>query len=266
MRIPLKTGRQIDRRDGPDGKRVAVISDSLAARYWSSLEEPIGHKMSFRFSGRLTEVEIVGVVASLRHDSLDRAARDEVFMPLAQMPFGSMTFVIRTAGDASALLDPVRATIWSVNPAQTIYRSATLDELVQNTVTPRRFALSVIITFAAVALLLAIAGVYGVLSAIMTARQREVGLRVALGASRWDILRLVLTRGVVMAGIGLLIGVGGSIGAAQLLRSFLFEITPTDPIAMAAAAGVMSLAALLACYVPARRFAAADPVSVLRTD
>lgn len=217
-------------------------------------------------SGTPTAVEIVGVIGSLRHDSLDRSARDELFMPLSQMPFGSMTFVVRSAGDASSLIEPARAAIWAVNPSQTIYRTATLDELVRKTVSPRRFALAVIVGFAGVALLLAIAGVYGVLSAIMTARLREVGLRVALGASRWDIVRLVLGRGLAMAGVGLAIGLAASLAAAQLLRSFLFEIKPADPMAIAVATVVMSLAALTACYLPARRAAAADPITVLRTE
>ena len=266
MRVPLKAGRPLDPRDGADTKRVAVISESLARRYWSSLDDAIGDVMRFRFTGTLTEVEIVGVVGSLRHDSLDRDARDELFMPLSQMPFGSMTFVLRSAGDATSLLEPARAAIWSVNPSQTIYRSATLDELVENTVTPRRFTLAVIIGFASVALLLAIAGVYGVLTAIMTSRLREVGLRVALGASRADIVRLVLLRGFAMAGLGLAIGLAGSLGAAQLLRTFLFQITPADPLAMIGAASLMTLAALAACYIPARRAASADPITVLRTE
>lgn len=222
--------------------------------------------MRFRFSGALTDVEVVGIVGALRHDSLDHGARDELFMPLAQMPFGSMTFVVRSAGDASSLIEPARSVIWGVNPAQTIYRTATLDELVRKTVSPRRFALAILIGFALVALLLAVAGVYSVLSAIITARLREVGLRVALGASRWDIIRLVLARGLAMAGIGLAIGLAASLGAAQLLRSFLFAITPADPIAITVSAVVMTLAALAACYLPARRAASADPVTVLRAE
>jgi ABC-type antimicrobial peptide transport system permease subunit len=211
-------------------------------------------------------VEIVGVVASLRHDRLDRASRDELFMPLAQRPFGSMTFVVKATGDASSLLTPVQAAIWDVNPAQTIYRVATLDELVENTVSPRRFALVIMLAFAGVALLLAIGGVYGVLSAITTSRLREVGVRVALGASGWDIVRWVLGRGLTMAGVGLAAGLAASLGAAQLLRSFLFEIAPVDPASFATGGAMMMLAAIAACYLPARRAAMADPVTVLRTD
>lgn len=266
MRIPLKAGRLLEARDGADSPRVAVITETLARRYWSSGDDPIGEKVKLAFSGRPMEVEVVGVVGSLRHDTLDHPQRDELFMPLAQVPFGSMTFVVRSAGDASALIEPARAAIWAVNPSQTIYRTATLDELVRNTVSPRRFALGIIIAFAGVALLLAIAGVYGVLSAIMTARLREVGLRVALGASRADIVRLVVGRGLTMAAAGLAIGIAASLATAQLLRSFLFGITPTDPLAMTVAAAVMTIAALTACYLPARRAAAADPIAVLRAE
>jgi putative ABC transport system permease protein len=266
LRIPLKAGRLLDDRDGAETQRVAVITESLARRHWSTLEESLGQKLKFRFTGTLTEVEIVGVVASLRHDSLDRGSRDELFMPHAQMPFGSMTFVVQAAGDASGLAAPLQAAIWDVNPAQPIYRVATLDELVENTVSPRRFALMVIVAFALVALLLAIGGVYGVLSAITTTRLREIGVRVALGASGWDIVRWVLGRGLTMAGLGLAVGLGASLGAAQLLRSFLFQIAPVDPAAFAAGSGMMLLAALAACYLPARRAAKADPITVLRTE
>jgi putative ABC transport system permease protein len=266
MAIPVKAGRGLSATDGPDSPPVAVITETLARRYWSTEDDPIGDRLRFRFSGVVTDVEIVGIVGSLRHDSLDRGVRDELFMPLAQRPFGSMTFVVKSAGDASSLLEPTRLAIWDVNPSQTIYRAATLDELVANTVSPRRFALSVILGFAVVALLLAVAGVYGVLSAMMTTRLREVGLRVALGASRWDIVRLVLRRGLGMALAGLAIGTAGSLGVGQLLRGFLFEITPADPLALGGACLLMTLAALTACYLPARRAAASDPLTVLRME
>jgi predicted permease len=266
MQIPLRAGRRLEDRDGPDAPRVVVISETLARRYWSAAEDAIGHRLRFRFGGAVMEVEIVGIVASLRHDTLDGVVRDELFIPLAQVPFGSMTFVLRTAGDASALLEPTRAAIWSINPSQTIYRSATLDELVTKTVTPRRFALAVVLGFAGLALLLAVAGVYGVLSAMMTSRVREVGLRVALGASRWDIVRLVVVRGMLLTAIGLVLGLAGALGAGRLLRTFLFGVTPIDPVALTASGLIMFVAATMACYVPARKAAGADPVSVLRVE
>jgi putative ABC transport system permease protein len=266
MAIPLKGGRYLDHRDGQGSPDVAVISDSLARRYWNSPESPIGQRLRFRFSGSPREVEVVGVVGSLRHDALDRGIRDEIFMPLAQLPFGSMTFVLRAVGQASALAEPTRQAIWAVSPQQTIYRTATLDELVEKTLSPRRFTLALILSFAAVALLLAVAGVYSVLTAVMHARLREMGLRVALGASDWDIVHLVVGRGLLMSGVGIGIGLAGALGAGRLLRSFLFEVSPLDPLALAGSAALMLLAAVSACYVPARRAAAADPVSVLRAE
>lgn len=266
MRIPLKAGRNLATTDGPTSAPVVVISESLARRYWSDEGGPVGERLHFRLGGVMTEAEVVGVVGSVQHERLDREMRDEIFIPLAQRPFGSMTFVGRAAGDASALIEPARATIWEVSPNQTIYRTATLDELVSKTVSPRRFALAVALGFAAVALLLAIAGVYGVLTAIMNARLREVGLRVALGASRWDIVSLVVGRGLLLTASGLAIGLAAALGVGRALRSFLFGITPTDPLTILASAAMITLAALIACYLPARRAAEADPVAVLRAE
>jgi putative ABC transport system permease protein len=266
MRIPLKAGRLLDERDGQDRAHVAVISEAMARRHWPSIEDALGQRLLFRFSGVPTTVEVVGVVGSLLHETLDGDVRDELFMPLAQRPFGSMTFVVRSAGDASGLLEPTRAAIWATNPNQTIYRSATLDELVAKTISPRRFALAVIIGFAGLALLLAVVGVYGVLSAIMTTRLREVGLRVALGAGRWDIIQLVVGRGLLLTTAGLVLGLAGALGAGRLLQGFLFGITPADPMAVGASTACMLLAAIVACYLPARRAASADPIAVLRTE
>jgi putative ABC transport system permease protein len=266
MRIPLKAGRLLDDGDGPDRARVAVISETMARHHWPDIENALGARLRLSFSGKPIEVDVVGVVGSLRHDTLDGSVRDEVFLPLAQQPFGSMTFVVRSAGDASSLLEPARAAIWAANPTQTIYRTATLDELVAKTVSPRRFALAMVIGFAGLSLLLAVVGVYGVLSAIMTTRVREVGLRVALGASRWNIIQLVVGRGLALTTIGLFIGVGGALGTGRLLQGFLFGVTPADPIALGASAGFMLLATLVACYLPARRAAGADPATVLRAE
>jgi putative ABC transport system permease protein len=266
MRITLLRGRHLDEHDRRDSKRVAVISEELARRHWPLDDDPIGDRLRATFQGRPGEVEIVGVVAALRHDSLEIPARPEVFIPLAQVPFGSMTFVVRTASDPSSLMEAAKAAIWDVNPAQPIYRIATLDELVMRTVSPRRFTLAVLFTFAAVALLLAAAGVYGVMSAVTAGRLREVGVRVALGAGWWDIVGWILARGLTIAGIGIAAGLGGALGASQLLRGFLFGVNPIDWLSLAGAAFVMMTAAFIACYLPARRAAVADPVVVLRTE
>jgi ABC-type antimicrobial peptide transport system permease subunit len=149
---------------------------------------------------------------------------------------------------------------------QTFYRTATLEELVDRTLITRRFALIVLTGFAALALLLAAAGLYGVLSTIASQYRKEIGVRMALGAAWLDILKLVVMRGLVVSAIGVGVGLVGVIGGARLLRRFLFSVTPTDPIAIGGAAMLMLVIAAIACYIPARRAAAEDPVQALRVD
>jgi putative ABC transport system permease protein len=266
LRIPLRRGRLLDERDGLETKKVAVISEDLARRHWTPDDDPIGDRITSSFAGQPVDVEVVGIVASLRHDTLDHGSREEIFLAHSQMPFRSMTFTVRTAGDPALAIEAAKAELWRISPSQTIYRTATLDELVMNTVSPRRFALAVLVAFAAVALLLAAAGVYGVLAAVTNARLREVGVRVALGASWWDISRWVIGRGLLIAGIGIAIGLAGALGTTRLLQRFLFDVAPADPLSLGGASVVMLLAALIACYVPARRAADADPIVVLRAE
>lgn len=265
MRIPVLRGRGLEARDGPDGPGVAVISEALAARYWSG-RDPVGRRVALRFNGRAAEVEIVGVVGALRHERLDEPPRPELVMPLAQMPSGSMTFVARTTIDPRTLIESGKQAVWAVDPLQTFYRTATLDELVSRTVSTRRFALVVLAGFAAVALLLAASGLYGVLTAIAAQYRREIGVRMAMGARWIDILRLVLGRGLVVVFAGLGMGLVGSVGGLQLLRRFLYGVAPADPWALGGAALALLLVAAPACLLPARRAAGADPSEALRAE
>jgi putative ABC transport system permease protein len=244
---------------------VAVISDALAAKYWRD-DDPIGDRVAFRSSGQPIEAEIVGVTGSTRHDGLDQQPRMELFLPHAQAPSGSMTLVARTSLDPRMLIEPAKAAVWEIDPRQTFYRTATLDELVGRTLVTRRFALVVLTGFALLALLLAAAGLYGVLSSIASQYRREIGVRLALGARWADIVRLLLARGLAVATTGVAVGLIAVAGGARLLRSFLFSVAPTDPLALSGAALVMLLVAGFACYLPARRAAAADPVEVLRAE
>lgn len=265
LRIPLLRGRHLDARDGPDSPKVAVISDALAARYWRD-SDPIGDRLALRFNGQPIEVEIVGVTGATRHEGLAEQPRTEVFLPHAQSPTGSMTLVARTSLDPRLLIEPARAAVWAVDPLQTFHQTATLDELVDRTLATRRFALTVLAGFALVALLLAAAGLYGVLSSIVSQYRREIGVRLALGARGADIVRLLLARGLAIAAVGVIVGLVVAAGGARLLRGFLFSVAPTDPLAMGGAAALMLLVAAVACYLPARRAAAADPVEVLRME
>ncbi|MDP3719829.1 MAG: ABC transporter permease [Acidobacteriota bacterium] len=261
---PLK-GRLLDDRDGSASPRVAVVSEAFAERYLRDIE-PVGQRLEMTRQGKPVTMEIVGVVPALRHERLDEAPRAEVLLPFAQFPTGSITVVARTSVDPAALIDTAQREVWAFDPLQTFYRTATLAELVDNTLITRRFALFVLTGFAALALLLAAAGLYGVLSTIASQYRKEIGVRMALGAAWLDILQLVVKRGLMVAAAGVAVGLAGVIGGARLLRGFLFSVAPTDPATIGGAAALMLAVAALACYVPARRAANADPCESLRVE
>ena len=261
---PVK-GRLPDRRDGPESPRVVAVSEAFAERYLRGID-PIGQHLEFRVTGKPVQAEIVGVMAALRHDQLDEAPRSEIVVPFAQSPSGSMTVVARTSVDPRTLIEPAKAEVWAIDPLQTFYRTATLDELVGRTLTARRFALIVLTGFAALALLLAAAGLYGVLTAIVSQYRREIGVRVALGAEWADIVRLVISRGLMVSALGVGVGLAGALGGSRLLTRFLFSVVPTDPMAIGGAAALMLVISAVACYLPARRAANADPLEALRTE
>ena len=226
----------------------------------------MGDRLALRYSGQPMEVEVVGVVGATQHEGLDQRPRMEVFLPHQQVPSGSMTLVARTRLEPRMLIEPAKAAVWEIDPLQTFYRTATLDELVGRTLATRRFALMVLTGFSLLALLLAAAGLYGVLSSIASQYRREIGVRLALGARWADIVQLLLARGLAVAAAGIAIGLVGVAGGARLLRGFLFSVAPTDPVALGSAAALMLVVAGIACYLPARRAAAADPVEVLRAE
>jgi putative ABC transport system permease protein len=263
--IPVLRGRGLDERDGRDSAQVAVVSEALAERHWRG-RDPVGQRIRFRQQGNVVELEIVGVVASLRHERLDAAPRLEIVRPFAQAPSGSMTLVARTSNDPRTLLESAKHQVWAVDPLQSFHRTATLDELVNGTISARRFALVVLASFAGLALVLAAAGLYGVLTAIALQYRREIGVRMAIGATWLDILRLMLGRGLAVVAAGLVVGLAGSVGVGRLLASFLVSVSPADPWAIGGAALVLTLVAVPACLIPARRAANTSPSEVLRAE
>ncbi len=265
MGVPPLQGRLLDERDGPTSPTVVVVSEAFAERYLRHVD-PIGQRIEIRARAKPIVAEIVGVVAAGRHERLDRAPRAEILLPFAQSPTGSITMVARSAVDPATLIDTTKREIWALDPMQTFYRTATLAELVDRTLVTRRFALIVLTGFAALALLLAAAGLYGVLSTIVSQYRREIGVRMALGAAWLDILRLVVMRGLAVSTVGVAVGLVGVLGGARLLQSFLFSVAPTDPIAIGGAAVLMLTIAAIACYIPARRAAGEDPVQALRVE
>ena len=206
-------------------------------------------------------------MAALRHDRLDAPARAEVILPFAQAPFGSMTLsCARTSGDARTLITSAMHAVWAIDPLQTFYQTATLDDLVGRTVSARRFALVVLASFAGLALVLAAAGLYAVLTAVALQYRREIGVRMAVGAQWGDILRLVLGRGLAVVAVGLAAGAAGAIGGMRLLQQFLFSVTPTDPLALGGAVGGHGAGRPAGLPGAGPRAASTNPIEVLRAE
>jgi putative ABC transport system permease protein len=265
MSIPMKAGRSFDERDTAATAPVVVITEALRRRDWPAAD-PIGSRVEVQWQGQPHQAEIIGVVGDLRHDGLDRGTRPEMFLPHDQLPFGSMTYVMRAAGDPAALIEASKREVWAVNPQQTFYDAATVDGLIDASVVRQRFSTTLMAVFALFALILCATGIYGVLSFTMGQRTREIGVRMALGADAASIRRMVLGEGAAVIAVGVGVGLAGALVATRLLQTLLFEIRPGDPLTLLSVSAVLSMVGLAACYVPARRATRIDPLVALRTE
>jgi putative ABC transport system permease protein len=220
----------------------------------------------FRFNQTDYDAEVVGIVGEMRHDALDRPARAELFLPYSQSGFYALTIVVRTAPGSPTNVQAMKQQIWALDPLQSVFDATMLDALISWTLVGRRFSLFLIGGFALATLLLAIAGVYGVMSFSTGQRMREFGVRMALGAKRHDIVALVVRDGLKLAGIGIIIGIVVALPLTRLLRVLLFGITASDPVTFVWVSLALGVVAAAACYVPARRAISIDPVKALRVD
>lgn len=262
MNVPVLGGRLFRESDDAKAPRVAMINTTMARILWPS-EDPVGRRFTVPFRRGPVTYEVIGIVGDSRH-RLDKAARPEFFQPHAQNPHGSMTIVARTEGDPVAQLANIKARIWEVNPNQPFYNVATMNELVAGSVATRRFNLLLLGGFSALALALAAVGIYGVISFATSQRTQEIGVRMALGARPADILSLMVGAGMRPALAGVAIGVVAGLGLTRVLSTFLFEVTPRDPITFAGVASLLLAVALTACAIPARRASRVDPLVALR--
>jgi putative ABC transport system permease protein len=265
MRIPLLDGRMLSDHDDADSAPVVLVSRAFAERHWREAS-PIGQRLRFTASGSPLVAEIVGVIGDTRQDALDLPGPPAVFVSLAQVPSGAMTFVVRTASNPALALPALRSQFRAVFPERPVYRTAALPDLVAGTLTGRRFMLTLILAFAVVAVTLAATGVYGVMSLLSTQRTKEFGLRLALGADRTEILRMVLRQGAMMIAIGVAIGLGGSLMMGQVLRRFLFGIGPNDPWTLTAVSVMLTVTGAIACLLPAVRATRVSPLVALRSE
>ena len=261
--IPLLRGRLFNRVDGQQGAPVILINETMARRYWLD-DEPVGKRIALRWANQPFKPEIVGVVGDVRHDGLDSTPRPEVFLHLPQAPFGSMTFIVRTDGDALTMLPAVKREIWAVNSNQPFYSVRTVEQLVSESLGERRFSVVLLGLFATAALALAGIGIYGLISFSTVQRTYEIGVRMALGAQSRAILKMILSEGLLLALLGVGVGLAGAFVLTRFLSSMLFGVTTTDPVTFASISALLILIALLSSYLPARRAARVDPMMALR--
>jgi putative ABC transport system permease protein len=266
MGIELVRGRGLSDQDRSDAPRVVVINDHFAQSQWGGAD-PIGDRV--RLGGPDGPWwTIVGVVADVKHVGLDAPAAPQIYMPMSQWLYneGLGGLVVRTRGDPLAMAAPVREAIRALEPNSPISRVASMDELLAGSTASRRYALSLLGGFAGVSLLLAAAGIYGVLANSVQERTREIGIRTALGANRGTIVGQVLGQGLRLTGVGLVLGGAGALLLTRLVRGLLFEVAPNDPVTLVSVAALMLVTALVACWVPARRAASVPPSEVLREE
>ena len=259
--IPVLRGRSFTEQDTTNAPLVVVVDERVARLAWPG-ESPLGKRV--RSSPNAPWAEVVGVVGHIRHESLDRDQRLQIYWNYLQRPRVGMTLVVRASGDARRLVDPVLGAIKAVDPDQPAYAVRAMTEVVNQSLAIRWFNTVVVSLFAGSSLLLAMVGIYGVIAWAVRQRTREIGVRMALGAQRKSVLALVLGRGLRLAAAGIVLGLIGAIPLTRILRSLLFGVAPTDPLTFAAVPVLLVSAALLACFLPARRAAKIDPMEALR--
>ena len=261
MSLPLERGRLFT---AADSAGTVVINRAMVRRYWARVpegsSEPLGRRIKVDDKWR----EIVGVVADVKHDSLAGDTSPEVYVPFESMPSPWMTLVVRTPGDPMRLVPVIRRAIWAVDRDQPLQDVQSLEHVIYSSVAAPRFRMLLLMIFALLALALASVGIYGVVGYSVTERTREIGIRMALGAQRSNVLSMVVRDGLALSLAGVVIGIVGSFAATRLLTSFLFGIQPTDAATLAAVSLALIAVAAFASYVPARRATKVDPVIVLR--
>ena len=260
MGIPILQGREFEERDTAVATPVAVVSATFARTAWPG-QDPLGKR--FRLKERPQWLTVVGVVGDIRHGSFAEAASPQAYTPHDQDPRIFACVLARTTGDPMAMAAPIRQAIWSVDAQQPVWRVRSMESLLAAARGPARAISILIAIFAGVALLLAAVGIYGVMAYLVAQRTREIGIRMALGASAQTVMRMVVGRGLALTLAATLIGIAGAAALSRTLATLLFGVAPLDPVTFVAAATVLGGVALLASYLPARRAARVDPVVAL---
>ncbi|HEU4796420.1 MAG TPA: FtsX-like permease family protein, partial [Pyrinomonadaceae bacterium] len=266
MQIPLAGGQVFTAEDGPQSPPVVVVNQAMAQRYWSN-QDPVGKRIKIgNPDSKSPWFTVKGVVKDSAQSALDQGVRPEIYFAMAQMAgrYRRMNLAVRTSVDPKSTLAAIQAAIREVDKDQPVYQIQTIDELIGDSVGTRRFALMILILFAGLALVLAVSGIYGVISYSVTQRTQEIGIRMALGARGADVLRLVLSQFMRLTVIGVILGLIGAYLATRLMTSLLFGVTPTDITTFVLVPVGLSLVALVACLIPALRATRVSPLVALR--
>jgi putative ABC transport system permease protein len=266
LKVKMLSGRQFTDRDRPETPGVAIINKTLARQYFAG-EDPIGKKIVISYMGQRISREIIGVVGDIKQEAPGEPTRPEVFVPFDQQPWFAAWLLIRTTGpDPLNVKNAVQKAIWSVNNTLAVSKAEVIEELIdQQVAEPRLYAL-LLGVFAAIALALAAVGVYGITSYSVTERTREIGIRIALGARRRDILGMVIRQGAALTLTGVAIGISAALASSHIMSSLLFEVGANDPFTFVSVSVLLTCVALLASYIPARRATKVDAIIALRNE
>lgn len=259
------SGRFLDRADVEEERDVVVVDRLMAEELWPG-RSAVGEQLGLDLFGNQRFMEVVGVVDHMRHESLTEEGRETIYFPHHVFPFTQMTVAVRTAGDPAAMMAPIRSRVSDLDPDLPLYAEKTMAGYVEEARAATRFTMTLIAVFAAVALALASVGLYGVIAYSVRQRTQEIGIRMAFGAERNDIFRLVVGRGMLLITAGLALGVIIALALTRILSSLLYGVAATDPLTYAAISLVLAAVALLACWLPAQRAARVDPMESLREE
>jgi putative ABC transport system permease protein len=244
-------------------RHVVLINEALAQRYFPN-ENPLGKRITISMKDENVPTEIIGIVADSKHKSLDGEVEPTVYWPHPELAYSAMTLVVRTETDAAAFAPTARNVIRNLDSEQPIAEVRTMESLLASSMARTRFNTLLLTLFAAVAMILASIGIYGVMSYTVTQRTHEIGIRMALGAQSGDILKFIVGQGMLLALTGLGIGLATAFGLTRLMKTLLFEVSANDPLTFLVVSLILTGVALLACWVPARRATKTDPMIALR--
>jgi predicted permease len=271
MRIPLQRGRYFTEQDSEASRKVVVI-DEILARHFFPGQDPVGKQLQLAGFGPM---EIIGVVGHVKHWGLDAddsaKMRDQLYFPFFQIPDQFMAqaktglrLVLRTGSNPVSVVSAVSKQVMGPGRDQPVYNVSSMEQLISSSVARRRFLRMVLVIFVGLALTLAAIGIFGVISYSVSQRTHEIGIRMALGAERRDVMKLVVGRGLALALAGVAIGLVAALGSTHFIAGMLYGVGPTDPLTLVAVSLVLTCVALVACYIPARRAAKVDPMVALR--